>query len=100
MTTSWAGLWTSCEEIRTVPLEKGADGQSHEAASMAEGSDAFGDGDGSIEVCRCNDGGYLALMPDLAGCIGEGDTPEAAREDCRKAAVEWLDEMHRLGRSH
>ena len=35
-------------------------------------------------------GGWLATFPDLPGCMGDGDTPEAAIEDGYLAAGAWL----------
>lgn len=44
-------------------------------------------------------GGYVAVVPDLRGCMGDGDTPEAAVSDCIKAIEEWKDEALRVGRA-
>jgi len=35
-------------------------------------------------------GGWLASFPDLPGCMGDGDTPEAAIADGYSAAQAWL----------
>ena len=35
-------------------------------------------------------GGYLITFPDLPGCMGDGETPEAAIEDGYAAAAAWL----------
>ncbi len=35
-------------------------------------------------------GGWLAELPDLPGCMGDGGTEEAAIADVRLAAEEWL----------
>lgn len=35
-------------------------------------------------------GGWLATFPDLPGCMGDGETPEAAIEDGYSAAKAWL----------
>lgn len=43
-------------------------------------------------------GGYLAVVPDLYGCTGDGDTPADALADAQKAIVEWCNEMRRLGK--
>lgn len=43
-------------------------------------------------------GGYLARVPDLPGCFGDGETREAATTDAEKAIVEWIDEYSRMGR--
>ncbi len=37
-----------------------------------------------------NGGGWLATFPDLPGCMGDGDTPEAAVADGYEAAQAWL----------
>lgn len=43
-------------------------------------------------------GGWIALVPDLPGCVGDGETAEAAFEDACAAMKEWMSEAHRLGR--
>jgi antitoxin HicB len=35
-------------------------------------------------------GGWLATFPDLPGCMGDGDSPQAAIEDAYEAAKAWL----------
>lgn len=35
-------------------------------------------------------GGWLATLPDLPGCMGDGETPEAAIADGYSAALAWL----------
>lgn len=35
-------------------------------------------------------GGWLATFPDLPGCMGDGDSPEAAIADGYAAASAWL----------
>ena len=35
-------------------------------------------------------GGWLATFPDLPGCMGDGETPEAAVADGFEAAAAWL----------
>ncbi|MFA7271063.1 MAG: type II toxin-antitoxin system HicB family antitoxin [Sterolibacterium sp.] len=35
-------------------------------------------------------GGWLAMFPDLPGCMGDGETPEAAIADGYSAAQAWL----------
>lgn len=42
-------------------------------------------------------GGFLAWVPDLPGCMSDGDTPAQALARARTAAREWLDEALRLG---
>ncbi len=42
-------------------------------------------------------GGFLASFPDLPGCMGDGDTPEAAIQDAREAFEAWLEARVALG---
>lgn len=47
-----------------------------------------------IIISRLSDdegGGYMGHAPDLMGCMGDGDTPEAALADTQSAVLEWLD---------
>jgi antitoxin HicB len=44
-------------------------------------------------------GGFVARVPDLPGCFGDGKTPESAVRDAEKAIVEWIDEYTKMGRS-
>ncbi len=43
-------------------------------------------------------GGYLASVPDLPGCMSDGETPEEALENVRDASQCWIDAARRLGR--
>jgi len=43
-------------------------------------------------------GGYIAMAPDLRGCVGDGATPEDAITDIQAAILEWCEEAGRLGR--
>ena len=43
-------------------------------------------------------GGWLASVPALPGCTGDGDTPEAALADAEAAIGEWLDAAKQTGR--
>ncbi len=36
-------------------------------------------------------GGYLAIVPDLPGCMSDGDTPEEALVNVQEAIVSWLE---------
>jgi len=42
-------------------------------------------------------GGWLATFPDLPGCMGDGETPEAAIEDGYSAAFAWLKVAEKAG---
>jgi antitoxin HicB len=44
-------------------------------------------------------GGFFATIPDLQGCIGDGETEADAIADVRAAALEWIAECERVGRS-
>jgi antitoxin HicB len=43
-------------------------------------------------------GGWLASVPALPGCIGDGETPEAAMADAQAAMAEWKAAAKALGR--
>ncbi|TQV80348.1 type II toxin-antitoxin system HicB family antitoxin [Denitrobaculum tricleocarpae] len=43
-------------------------------------------------------GGFLAHVPDLPGCMGDGDTPQAAVQDASNAIIEWIDGYTEMGR--
>lgn len=42
-------------------------------------------------------GGYAAWVPDLPGCMSDGDTPEQARQNVELAIQEWIEEAERQG---
>lgn len=44
-------------------------------------------------------GGFLAEIPDLPGCIGDGETVEEALTNVSDAAEEWIAAAKKLGRS-
>jgi predicted RNase H-like HicB family nuclease len=43
-------------------------------------------------------GGFLATVPDLPGCISDGETPEEALASVKDAVDAWIDEARALGR--
>lgn len=43
-------------------------------------------------------GGFIATVPDLPGCMSDGDTPEDALANVRDAIAAWIDEARALGR--
>jgi len=45
-----------------------------------------------------NGGGFIAIAPDLHGCMADGDTREAAIAELHHAIEEWIDEAQRLKR--
>jgi predicted RNase H-like HicB family nuclease len=43
-------------------------------------------------------GGFLATVPDLPGCMSDGETPAEAIEYVQDAIEEWLDLARKLER--
>ena len=43
-------------------------------------------------------GGYLAVVPDLPGCLSDGDTPEQAFVNAQDAITEWIATAEDMGR--
>ncbi len=44
-------------------------------------------------------GGWLAEVPDLPGCMSDGDTPEQAVANVQGAILSWIEAAEELGRS-
>ncbi|MFG1278268.1 type II toxin-antitoxin system HicB family antitoxin [Xanthobacter autotrophicus] len=44
-------------------------------------------------------GGYVALVPDLPGCMSDGETPEEAVSNVEDAVSEWLEAAKEMGRA-
>ena len=44
-------------------------------------------------------GGFVALVPDLPGCMSDGATQQAALASVQDAIAAWLDEARALGRA-
>ena len=52
-----------------------------------------------VEALPSEDGGgWLASVPALPGCVGDGETRAEAMEDALAAIEEWKDAAHALGR--
>lgn len=49
-------------------------------------------------LSEADGGGWLATVPALPGCMGDGATPEAALTDAEVAIIEWHDAAKKLGR--
>ncbi len=43
-------------------------------------------------------GGYVALVPDLPGCMSDGETPEEAAGNVRDAIACWIEAAQDQGR--
>ena len=44
-------------------------------------------------------GGFVAIVPDLPGCMSDGDTPEDAVTNVRDAIAAWINAARAAGRS-
>lgn len=49
-------------------------------------------------LAEADGGGWLATVPALPGCMGDGETPEAALADAEAAITEWHAAARELGR--
>jgi antitoxin HicB len=49
-------------------------------------------------LSEADGGGYLAWVPDLPGCMSDGETAAVAAQNAEQAILEWIDEAERLGR--
>lgn len=43
-------------------------------------------------------GGFLATVPDLPGCMSDGETPEEAIANVVEAIEDWIDASRQMGR--
>jgi predicted RNase H-like HicB family nuclease len=52
-----------------------------------------------IEALSNDDGGgFLATVPDLPGCMSDGETREEAARAIEDAILAWIEEAKRMGR--
>ena len=42
-------------------------------------------------LAESDGGGYLATVPDLPGCMSDGDTPEDALKNVQEAIASWIE---------
>ncbi len=42
-------------------------------------------------LAESDGGGYLAIVPDLPGCISDGETPEEALRNVQEAIASWIE---------
>ncbi len=53
-----------------------------------------------IEPLSAEDGGgFLATVPDLPGCMSDGESAKEALSNVRAAIAEWIEEARTLGRA-
>ncbi|WP_453953695.1 type II toxin-antitoxin system HicB family antitoxin [Bradyrhizobium sp. USDA 377] len=43
-------------------------------------------------------GGFVALVPDLPGCMSDGETPQEALANAQDAIACWIEAAHEMGR--
>lgn len=43
-------------------------------------------------------GGYVAKVPDLHGCMADGETPQQAASNAQQAIIDWLEIAQEMGR--
>ena len=54
-----------------------------------------------IEPLSADDGGgFIATVPDLPGCLSDGETPEEALANVQDAVAAWIEEAHEVGRQY
>ena len=60
--------------------------------------EAYGGGSMKLEysvkierLAESDGGGYLALVPDLPGCMSDGETPEEALRNVQEAIASWIE---------
>ncbi len=42
-------------------------------------------------------GGFVAVVPDLPGCMSDGETPEEALLNIQDAIATWIEAAHDMG---
>lgn len=50
-----------------------------------------------IQVVECETGGYFVKIPDLPGCMSQGETLDEALRNLNEAKELWLEEMFESG---
>lgn len=49
-------------------------------------------------LTAANGGGFVALVPDLPGCMSDGATPQEALANAQDAIACWIEAAHEMGR--
>lgn len=54
----------------------------------------------AVEIRKCDEdeGGYMAIVHDLPGCMSDGETPAEAYANVQDAIEAWIDVAKSLGR--
>ncbi len=53
-----------------------------------------------VEPLPAHDGGgFAAVVPDLPGCMSDGETPEEAISNVQDAIRAWIDTAREMGRT-
>jgi antitoxin HicB len=50
-------------------------------------------------LAEADDGGFIAVVPDLPGCVSDGETPESALAAVQDAIAAWIEEARETGRA-
>jgi antitoxin HicB len=49
-------------------------------------------------LSREDGGGFVAIVPDLPGCMSDGETPEEAIANVKDAIAVWIEAAREMGR--
>jgi antitoxin HicB len=49
-------------------------------------------------LAESDGGGFVAFVPDLPGCMSDGETPELALASVQDAIAAWIEEAREIGR--
>jgi predicted RNase H-like HicB family nuclease len=52
-----------------------------------------------VQIVECEEGGYFVKVPDLPGCMSQGETIEEAMHNIAEARELWLEEALASGRT-
>jgi antitoxin HicB len=48
-------------------------------------------------LSKADGGGFLATVPELPGCMSDGETPEQAVINVQDAIIQWIDMAKAMG---
>jgi antitoxin HicB len=49
-------------------------------------------------LAKADGGGWVAIVPDLPGCMSDGETPAEALKNAEDAIEEWIEAARTTGR--